>query len=198
MTDDILARWSLTSEELTEIVDANPSMRGLIFGYVAEHKLRKMLLSDKRIVDVRKYDNHDRKKKGDLSFTYKGTDITVEVKSLQTATITRAGGVCAARFQCDASDRRRIVLPNGESLNTTCLLVGEFDLLAVNLFAFRERWEFAFARNKDLPRSTYSKYTPEQQPYLLATLIAVTWPPQPPFKPDPFELLDEIVREKSR
>ena len=43
---NILHRWGLTAEELTEIVDNNPSMRGLMLGYVAEFKLRKMFFED--------------------------------------------------------------------------------------------------------------------------------------------------------
>ena len=31
-------RWGFTAEELTRIVDENPSLRGMLFGYVAELK----------------------------------------------------------------------------------------------------------------------------------------------------------------
>jgi hypothetical protein len=56
-------------------------------------------------------------------------------------------------------------LPNGESVETTYLLVGGFDLLAVNLLEFGQEWRFAFAKNSDLPRTTSSKYTPEQREF---------------------------------
>ena len=39
--ENILYRWGLTAKGLTSIVDANPSMRGLMLGYVAEYKLKK-------------------------------------------------------------------------------------------------------------------------------------------------------------
>ena len=120
------------------------------------------------------------------------------MKSLQTASVQQTDEGYQGRFQCDASDRRTVELPNGESMQTTCLVVGQFDLLAVNLFAFRERWDFAFIRNRDLPRSRYRRYTPEQRQYLLATLVAVTWPVQTPFESEPFRLLGEIAREKSQ
>jgi hypothetical protein len=194
----ILDRWDITAEELTEIVDANPSMRGLMMGYVSEYKLRKMWFEDERIENLVKYDNHVRQEKGDFGFIYKSVPIRLEAKSLQTATIKKVSGVDTGKFQCDASDRREVVLPNGERLNTTCLLVGQFDLLAVNLFEFERKWRFVFARNEDLPRSKYRGYTPEQRQYLLATLMDVTYPPQPPFVEDPFILLDQIVRERYR
>ena len=164
---NILEKWALTQEELAEIIEANPSMRGLIFGYVAEYKVRKMWFSDERVEHVRKYDDHDREKKGDLALTYKGVEFTVEVKSLQTATVKKEDDTYTALFQCDASDRRTVILPTGETLQTTCLLVGGFDLLAVCIFHFGDAWRFAFAKNVDLPRSEYRRYTPQQRQHLL-------------------------------
>jgi hypothetical protein len=198
MATTVLNRWGLSAEELTQIVDGNPSLRGFMLGYVGEFQLRKIWFSDKRVTNVRKADDHDRRMKNDLAVNYRGHDFTFEVKSLQTLSIKREGDAYAGNFQCDASDSRAITLPNGEQVKTTCLLVGEFDILAVNLFAFREQWDFAFALNRNLPRSTYRGYTPEQQKYLLATSMKVTWPLQPPFVTDPFVLLDRLAGEKTR
>lgn len=192
----ILEQWQITVDELNEIISANPSLRGFLLGYIAEHKLKRPLLADNRISQLVKYDNHDRARKGDISFFYQGVEISVEVKSLQTGSIRRTDTGYIGHFQCDASDRRRVVLPNGDEIETTCLLVGEFDLLAVNLFDFLGSWQFAFARNQDLPRSRYRRYKEEQRQYLLATLIEIHWPLSPPFREEPFSLLDEIVRKK--
>ena len=41
--DTVLDRWKLTAEELTAVVDENPSLRGMLLGYVAEQKLAKLL-----------------------------------------------------------------------------------------------------------------------------------------------------------
>lgn len=194
----IFDRWKVTSNELSEIVKSNPSLRGMVFGYIGEYKLRKMLSSDSRVTNVLKPDNHYRGKKGDLIITYKDVEIAVEVKSLQTITIKKIDSNYIGKFQCDASDRRKVILPNGQSIETTCLLVGEFDLLAVNLFGFQQGWKFAFAKNEDLPRSKYHGYTSEQRQYLFATLMEVTWPLQSPFKSEPFQLLDEIIRDKEK
>ncbi len=194
----VLENRGLAIEELDEIVSANPSLRGFMFGYLSEYKLRKMWFSDERVSDLVKYDNHDRTRKGDLSFIYKGVRVLAEVKSLQTHSIRRVGDEYHGKFQCDASDRREVILPDGEKIETTCLVAGEFDLLAVSLFEFEHEWRFAFAKSSDLPRSRYAKYSPQQQKYLLATLIEVTWPLGPPFEPEPFRLLDEIALEKVR
>lgn len=194
----ILDRWGLTIGELTKIVDGNPSLRGFLIGYAGEFQLQKMWFSDRRISRVAKPDDHERGKKNDLAVVYEGYEFTIEVKSLQTNSIKRDGENFKGDFQCDASDRRPIQLPNGERIETTCLLVGGFDIVAVNLFAFRETWEFAFALNRDLPRSTSKKYTPKQQKYLLATSVKVGLPLQRPFVSDPFILLEQLVSEKKK
>ncbi len=198
----ILERWDITIEELTEAVDQNPSMRGNMFGYVAEMKLRKFLMASGRLTYAYKPDDHARKKKGDLVVTYNGNSFIVESKSIQTNSVRRLVTPEGVKFkavaQCDASDRRIIELPDGTNLNTTCLLIGEFDMLAVNLFAFGFGWRFIFAKNTDLPRSPYKGYTEEQRKYLLASNVPVAWPIEPPFTDDPFRLLDEIAGERRR
>lgn len=170
----------------------------MMFGYVAEYKLRKTWFQDPRFKSVRKYDDHDRTRKGDLSIIYRDAEIRVEAKALQTHTVKRDGAGWKGAFQCDASDRRTIALPDGQEVTTTCLKVGDFDLLAVCLFAFGGTWRFAFAKNKDLPRSDFKKYPPGVRNQLIKTMIPVTWPLQPPFRDEPFELLDEIVLEMPR
>jgi len=44
MASNILDYWNLTPDELSEIVSANPSLRGMMEGYIAEYKLKKTLL----------------------------------------------------------------------------------------------------------------------------------------------------------
>jgi len=193
MPSNLFRYWNIAPDELSEIIDQRPSLRGMIEGYIAEYKLKKMLQSDARIKEVGKYNNHDRKKRGDLFVVYKGKKIGIEVKGLQTVTIQKAQGKYFGKFQCDASDRRRVTLPNGTVVETTCLKVGEFDLLAVNLFGFLREWKFAFAKNQDLPRTEFSGYASEVRRYLLATMMEITWPLKPPFEENPFKLIDEIV-----
>lgn len=89
--------------------------------------------------------------------TYQGHRFVVESKSLHTHSIRKEGDVWLGKAQCDASDRRSVTFADGSTLETTCLLAGEFDILAVNLFAFQDEWRFVFAKNSELPRSTYKK-----------------------------------------
>jgi len=222
----ILDKWQITADYLTDVVSQNPSLRGMMLGYLAEKKLRDIFEADHRATATRKDDDHDRKKKGDLVVTYRDQEFKIEVKSLQTNSIAIQSGAewvkkivkeggkyvenrkfdavwsanrlsvkYRGHVQCDASDRRTILVGN-KSVNTTCLKVGEFDILAAGIFSFREEWDFGFALNRDLPRSAYSKYPPEIRNKLLKSLVPVTWPLGPPFVSDPFILLDRIAEER--
>jgi hypothetical protein len=191
--ENLLFRWGLTVAELTTIVDANPSMRGLMLGYVAEYKLKKMYFEDARISALIKDDDHDRKSKGDIRFNYRGKSFRVESKSLQTNSIRKTDEGFSATFQCDASDSRLVRFSDGSEVKTTCLLIGEFDIVAVNLFALEEEWRFAFALNRDLPRSRFKKYSELQQRELLSSSIKINYPIQSPFVDNPFILLDRLI-----
>ena len=196
MPATILDRWDMTPEELTKLVEDNPSLRGMILGYLAELKLEKLWLSGNNVSEVTKHDDHDRKKKGDRVIRYKGQEFIFESKSLQSATIEKTQEGWRGKAQVDASDRREIVLPDNSRVTTTCLLKGKFDILAVNVFAFEEKWRFVFAKNSDLPMSSYRKYSLYQRQHLLATLVTVHWPPRPPFSDEPFTLMNEIIQKR--
>ncbi|GIK66738.1 MAG: hypothetical protein BroJett018_45320 [Chloroflexota bacterium] len=196
----ILERWKLTEQELTIIIEENPSLRGFMLGYVGEYKLRALLMANPTVTSLEKPDDHDRRKgsKNDLIVTYKGYSFSVEVKSLQTNSIKKhpSDETLTGLAQVDASDRRTVTLSDGSKLGTTCLLAGDFDLLAINLFQFRQEWDFAFILNRDLPRSNSKKYTLFQRGELLATSIKITWPIEAPYELNPFDLFDRLIAEK--
>ncbi len=194
----ILDRWSITCEELTRLVDENPSLRGIMLGYVAEHKFREFVERHPHISSTKKYDDHDRKRKSDRVVIYKGEEFSIEIKSLQTNLIKKDGDVWRGRAQVDGSDRRTVAFPDGSTLATTLLVRGQFDILAVNCFAFRNEWDFAFALNRDLPISAFKKYTQAQRDQPIASLIPVSWPPEPPFAADPFPLVEKLYLERTR
>ena len=194
MKNSILKEWDITEQEFTELVKSNPSLRGMILGYIAEQKFQSICLDHPAISATSKDDDHDRSKKGDRRIIYKGKSFTIEVKSLQTHTVKKLGDdIWEGKSQVDGSDRRVVTFPDGTELNTTLLLRGEFDILAVNCFAFGGQWRFSFCKNDDLPTSTFTKYTEIQRKGLIASLIPVTWPPKPPFTNNLYKLLDELL-----
>ncbi len=192
----ILDLWQIDSMDLTYLVNNNPSLRGMLLGYVAELKLQHILEGVDGISSTIKHDDHNRKRKSDRVVIYKNMNFSVESKSLQTHSIKKIDGIWEGRAQVDGSDRRVVTFSDGSQLNTTLLLRGEFDILAVNCFAFEHQWHFVYALNRDLPKSTYKRYSPFQQSQLIASLVRITWPPSPPFVSDPTDLLEKLYQER--
>ena len=246
MSKSILDEWDIDENYFTDVVRSNPSLKGMILGYIAERKLKDIFIQSGRTENHRKDDDHDRSKKGDLTLTYKGEEIVIEVKSLQTNSIKILNPqnqwiplmkkVCIGRkqstaisltgrprvgapiikniinpefeslsdeyklkakymgaFQCDASDRREITLDNGDKVTTTLLKFGEFDVISAGIFSFRNKWEFAFALNSDLPRS--ERYG-DNSSHLIASLVNITYPLQKPFTDDPFIIFDKVIERR--
>jgi hypothetical protein len=225
----IFERWEISPSEFSALVDRNPSLRGFMLGYLAEHKLRALFSNNPDVTSMHKDDDHDRAKKGDLVVGYKGERFVFEVKSLQTNSMVmycdlgsfrrriRSGKIetnnpdydrvwdvrgQSARFvgqvQTDASDRRTVTFEDGSTVETTCLKVGEFDILAAGLFAFRQRWEFGFALNTDLERSAHRQYTSTQQMHLIKSSQEVSWPLRHPFVDNPFQLMDRLIMARHK
>ena len=165
---------------------------------LAQHKLQRTVFADPRIRKLTRRDSHARSRAGDFSLEFQGETVTVAVKSLQPGSVRADNGRFTGRCQVDARNRRMVKLPGSTELQTACFLAGEFDILAVNLFEFGHRWRFGFIRNHDLPRSRYNAYNPTQRKHLLATSVSVTWPLEPPFHAQPFDILAEIVRDRRR
>jgi len=193
----ILEEWDITVEQLTNLLNENPSLKGMLLGYTAELKLKEIITLLPEVSFITKFDDHNRKKKGDLYIVYHGKAFNIESKSLQSSMIKydSENDLWQGKAQVDASDRRTVQLPSGQELETTLLLYGEFDVLAVNCYAFENKWQFVFARNSDLPHSSYKKYSEEARKSLIASLIPVSLPPEPPFYLDLQILLNEMLEE---
>jgi hypothetical protein len=164
------------ADTLFRVIRDNPSLRGFIYGYVSEMKFEEFYLRSADWIDHFIKDDDHKKSKSDRTIVYRGTAISVQVKSVQTNSIKVSNSGFIAKVQNDASDRRKVKLPNGRTIETTCYLVGEYDLLAVSLQPFTGIWKFAFKLNQDLNRTTSSKYRPSDRQHLLATLETLTYP----------------------
>lgn len=194
-----LDAWGVSSDDIEDLLASNPAVRGAMFGYVAERKLAAEIASKypDTLVDLGKPVDHDRKRKCDRVYRTGLSDVRVECKSLKTSTVKwdADGAPVSAKVQCDASDCREVVFEDGSSLRTTCLKVGEFDIVAVNMFAMFGTWRFAYAANKDLPRSTHGQYSAEQQQQLIATSIDITAELADPFTWDLEALIARLEAE---
>jgi|AntRauMinimDraft_2_1070382.scaffolds.fasta_scaffold00480_5 hypothetical protein len=189
-------KLDVTNEDLNELLESNPSLRGMIMGYLAEIKLKDKWFNDDRITSIYKPDDHNRNIKADWVIEYNGYEYTIEVKSIQSNSIKTVEDsnkhFLKGKFQCDASDSRFIELENSENIKTTCLKKGQFDILAINLYPFTGNWDFAFAKNNDLPTTNYSKYDSNVQNQLLKGTMNISYPFCEPYYSNPYNLLDNI------
>lgn len=200
-----LEDWDLSYDEINELLTDNPSLRSFVMGYAAEIKCRNMFFTNHPdVTAIYKPDDHDRTEKGDWVLQYKGHRIGVEVKSLQSNSMRTTRNGVNPNYQCDASDAREVVFADGSTVHTTALLVGEFDVVAVNIHAFDGTWDFAFAKNEDLitmegsTRGAAAHFTLFQQQNLIKTLQPMPLHVPAPYTRDPFQLFDEIIEERMR
>lgn len=164
---DYFDQWDASEDEFNEILNRNPSLRGMVKGYMAEEKLKSVLSQHPNVKNLESPEDHNRDKKGDWRFDWNGEEVIVEVKCLQSGRIEKQENGWRGTYQCDASDCRAVDLPNGDCVETTLLKRGEFDILAIGIFDFDEEWDFIFARNDDLPSTNYNNYTDQQKEELI-------------------------------
>jgi hypothetical protein len=184
--------------ELVYAIKRAPSLRGMIAGYIAEEMFEKHANAElSSIQSVEKHDDHDRSvNKSDRTITYKGRRYTIQLKSVQTNSIHfNADLNClVADVQNDASDSRAVSVPGStEKIITTCYVVKEFDILAVPLFPFTGKWNYAYKRNRDCRRTTSDKYPEAVRPYLLATTEKIYFPLNNEWTDNIFQLLDATL-----
>lgn len=194
--EDWIDKLDITINDLNKLLDSNPSLRGMIMGYLAEIKLKDKWFENDKIMSIYKPDDHNRDIKADWVIKYEDVEYTIEVKSVQSnsiKTIRKDEDVyLEGKFQCDASDSRFIELNNSKDIKTTCLKKGQFDILAVNLYPFTGKWDFAFAKNEDLPTTNYSKYNTNVQNQLLKGTMNISYPFFEPYYSNPYDLLNDI------
>ena len=194
LTKNSLSLWSTSEEEVVFAMEQNPSLKGMVLGYIAELKLRDIFAKNCDVSYFCKYDDHDRNIKCDWIIVYKNHRFLVEVKSVQTNSVKNTGiSAFTGSVQVDASDKRMVSFDDGSSLNTTLLLRNQFDILAVSCFAITGKWDFVFALNKDLPTSKNKNYSLYQQNNLISSSIKISYPPSNPFTNDVFSLMDSII-----
>lgn len=181
------------SNDLVSAIQDNPSLRGMILGYISELMFERHILDvNPRIQEINSHDDHDRSKnKSDRDFYYGGQLYRTQLKSIQTNSIQYDPSTATlhATVQNDASDSRTVTLPSGNVIKTVCYVEGDYDLLAVPLFPFTGNWDFAYKWNSQCRATTSSKYLPEDKKHLLATTERITYP----LNNDWHQSLDDII-----
>ena len=201
---DLLDYWQISAAELAELVASNPSLRGMLQKCVAERKLIETWFSDEDDSWADDFEDGeedgepggDRGNEAGVVVEHEGHHFRVECKSLQPRTVRRSRRGWIGDVQMQGKERRRVRLADGTELVTPLRAKGSFDLLAVSVFDFQGQWDFAFAKNGDLPSNSPRRNSPQHRGQLIRASVPVRWPPEPPFYDDPFRLLDELATEK--
>lgn len=162
---NILSKFTLG--EIEEILSENSSLRGYLQGYLAEYSLKKQLLYLPNVASVVKIPDQS-EEKGDLRVTYKGLNITIEVKSIATDSVGEdiLNDTWKGTVQIKNTDSRQLELAGIEPFYSSYLKRGEFDILAISCYAVYNDWEFLFMENEHLPSSS-------KHPDLLKTSFVV-------------------------
>lgn len=178
----------LQVENLHVLLEGNPSLRGYLQGYLAEHHLTSLLTKTSDVTSIRKIPDAD-KAKGDLEVMFRGVPIIIECKSLDSSSIRELpSGDWYARALLKNSDRRSIWIGEVEHL-TTAVPKANFDILAVCCFAVKGSWDFQFIASCELPEHpSYPGYS--------KTWIPIS-PEVTPSTSDIYQLLSKVYCEKA-
>ena len=176
--------------DIQALMEENPSLRGYVQGYLAELMLKRNLIEKGIVAKIDKIPDRDALK-GDLLLDYKGVPITIEVKSLATASVkedilneTWEGTVLVKN-----TDRKLREVEGIGTINATNLIKGEFDILAICCFAVTGQWDFAFMESRYLPES-------DDFPGFVKTRFLVNPYNTPGLTHDCEKVLESIYRQK--
>lgn len=176
--------------DIQALMEENPSLRGYVQGYLAELMLKRQLLQEGIVAKIDKIPDRD-SQKGDLLVEYKGQLITIEVKSLATASVkedvlndTWEGFVLVKN-----TDKKEIEVEGIGTICATNLVKGQFDILAVCCFAVTGQWDFVFIENRFLPEA-------DELPGIIKTRFAINPSLTPGLTHDPSKVLESIYRQK--
>lgn len=135
-----IAPLNLNVAQLTELLEENPSLRGMCVGYAIEYHVRSQLLQDPLVNSVLKMSDHSRESKFDFLVDTAVGDVRVEVKMLQNNGAIRMSKSYSGSTDCAEAG----------SIATFDILKSNLDVLAVSNPLTGRTY---FVRSEDLPDS---------------------------------------------
>jgi hypothetical protein len=182
LSNPLLQEFSL--DDIEALAQENPSLRGYLQGYLAELKLRQLLLAYADVSSVEKIPDSS-STKGDFLVTYKGVTLTVESKSFRsnTARYNPLSESWAASVQCKNPGSRVLTFEGRGSVMATCVEEMRFDVLAICTFPVTGQWGFLFCPEFFLPRA-------ENKPGYLQSSFLVDTDYSPGVYKDPLPAFD--------
>lgn len=182
---------AFTQEEVEQVIQDNPSLRGYLQGYLAEVALKKLLLQIPGVTSVTKIpDQADQK--GDFMVTYHGVDISIESKSIGTNSVKEdvLNDTWQGTVHIKNTDKRDIEIEGVGIIRTSSLCKGQFDILAVSCYAVSGNWDFVYMENEYLPVKS------PDMPKLLKTSFVINPETTPLLTDSLVKVLDSVLEKK--
>jgi hypothetical protein len=190
-----LSDWNTTEHEVAKLMEENSSLRGIVLGYVAEEKLKKIIESNSEVSSNYKPHDQDKSIRCDRVVVYKQQQFYIEVKSILSNTIRSESDYFVGTAKTNYADKKELLFDDGSNCVTSLAMRKEFDILAVNCYHMTGKWDFVFIPNQSIPATESSEYTQFQKSQLLTRTIDVCFPPKNPLHSTNLVLLmDEILK----
>ena len=182
--------FDFTLEDVQTLVDENSYLRGYLQGYLAEARLRQQLLKLPGVSNVTKIPDADLSK-GDLLVMHRGTQISVECKSLSTGILREdvLNASWEASVLCKNTDRRTIHVEGLGNIQSVNLKKGGFDLLSICTYPVTGAWTFLFLENRFLPE-------PDDKPGFIKSRFTINTATTAGLTDDATKALDNILQQK--
>lgn len=181
----ILEKLSLTEEELTQLAEENTSFCGVLEGYASEVHFKKIVENTPHITHHYKPGDNNTIQKGDRVVTYKGVEISTEVRTILNCKRIRKHQTidgktcCDGYFKANSSHLRKLTFSDGSSMMTrNCLIDSGIHIYAICVKPMTGKWDFVYCMTKDLPKGLNCEGTDLQRKELLTPQILVKYPPE--------------------
>lgn len=182
---------AFSKEEIEQVINDNPSLRGFLQGYLAEVALKKLILEIPGVTSVTKIpDQADQK--GDFMVKYHGVDISIESKSIGTNSVKEdvLNDTWQGTVHIKNTDKRDVEIEGVGVIRTSSLCKGQFDILAVSCYAVSGTWDFVYMENEYLPAKS------PDMPKLLKTSFVVNPETTPLLTDSLVKVLDSVLEKK--
>jgi hypothetical protein len=179
----------VTLEEIADLFRENSSLRGYCQGFVSERRLAQWLRTFPEIESVEKIPDQS-EEKGDLRVVYKGEILRIELKSIATDSVRHdvLNDTWQGKVRTKATDRRDIEIDGVGVIRTSCLIKGEFDILAISTLPVDGQWTYMFMDAAFLPETA--------NPGLIQTSFTLNPLTTPGVQADPLKVFDSILAKK--
>lgn len=178
-------------EDIEALIEENSYLRGYLQGYLAEKKLKDLLLQVSGVTEVHKIPD-SKKGKADFKVVYQGVEVLIESKSLQTGSIKDdiLNDTWRGTVSIKNTDKRELKIEGEQSIVSTHAIRGQYDILAISTYAVYGDWEFVYIENEYIPPRSM------KTPGLLKTAFVVNPETTPCVTPDIVAILDAVLVKK--